>query len=150
MQRIPTLLHKLHELAANREKNTEIEIDLMLDYTRVLYADLLEWRKTLAFKIPVMNEPTLAEMADVLTEEQKELSKSEKDIRNNIGINDKFLFTADLFNNDAKEYEATLDEINNSDNYQQVYNWLQNRFDQKENTTAELFYGVLSSFFSSR
>lgn len=49
MQRIPTLLQKLNELAQNGEKTDIIELDLMMDYTRVLYADLLEWRKRLTF-----------------------------------------------------------------------------------------------------
>lgn len=48
MQRITTLLQKINELAKN-EKSTAIEIDLMLDYTRVIYADLLEWRGRVSF-----------------------------------------------------------------------------------------------------
>src|SRR5690349_18813231 len=48
MQRISTLLQRLTELSA-REKDYElIDIDLMLDYTRVVYADLLELRKNVA------------------------------------------------------------------------------------------------------
>lgn len=42
--RIPSLLQKLNELAALPEPRNLIEIDLMLDYTRVLYADLLDLR----------------------------------------------------------------------------------------------------------
>lgn len=45
MQRIPTLLQKLEELSKKGEQINVIDIDLMLDYTKVLYADLLEWRK---------------------------------------------------------------------------------------------------------
>ena len=47
MQRIATLLQKLTELST-QGKPTQIDIDLMLDYTRVIYADLLEERKKLA------------------------------------------------------------------------------------------------------
>lgn len=42
--RITALLQKIHELASQAEHATAIDIDLMLDYTRVLYSDLLEWR----------------------------------------------------------------------------------------------------------
>ncbi len=42
--RIPTLLEKINSLASQPETRTAIDVDLMLDYTRVLYADLLEWR----------------------------------------------------------------------------------------------------------
>ncbi len=46
--RIPTLLQKIAELADQPDRRTTIDVDLMLDYTRVLYADLLEWRGRLA------------------------------------------------------------------------------------------------------
>jgi hypothetical protein len=69
--RIPTLLQKISELAAHPERRTAIDVDLMLDYTRVLYADLMEWRA----RLPAVNssaptkaappapEPTLEELA---------------------------------------------------------------------------------------
>lgn len=47
MQRIATLLQKISELS--NENATVIEIDLMMDYTKVIYADLLEWRNRVAF-----------------------------------------------------------------------------------------------------
>ena len=46
--RIPTLLQKISELAEQPDRRGTIDVDLMLDYTRVLYADLLEWRSKLA------------------------------------------------------------------------------------------------------
>ena len=49
MQRMNTLVQKLSELAEKGEKNTIIDVDLMLDYTRVIYADLLEYRSRLVF-----------------------------------------------------------------------------------------------------
>ena len=48
MQRISTLIQKLSELAEQEKKLGLIDIDLMLDYTRVMYADLLEVRKNYA------------------------------------------------------------------------------------------------------
>ncbi|HRO42285.1 MAG TPA: hypothetical protein PL009_05590 [Flavipsychrobacter sp.] len=61
MERISTLLEKIKELNASPSP-TLIEVDLMMDYSRVLYADLFEWRKKLAFNDavaikPVVNEP---------------------------------------------------------------------------------------------
>lgn len=61
MQRIPTLLQKMSELAKLNEKATVIDIDLMMDYTRVIYADLLEWRGRAVFnasvEAPVISQP---------------------------------------------------------------------------------------------
>src|ERR1044072_7236492 len=67
--RIPTLLQKLSELSSQPDHRTAIDVDLMLDYTRVLYADLLEWRArlpaaTTTRTVPrpiTINEPTLDE-----------------------------------------------------------------------------------------
>src|SRR5688572_16330468 len=48
MQRVQTLLQKITELST-KEQHDIIEIDLMMDYTRVLYADLMECRNRLVF-----------------------------------------------------------------------------------------------------
>lgn len=48
MQRILTLIDKIKELH-ERPNISAIEIDLMMDYTRVLYADMLEWRNKVSF-----------------------------------------------------------------------------------------------------
>lgn len=45
MERLKSVLYRLQELYGNNRPKTAIDIDLMLDYTRVIYADLLEWRK---------------------------------------------------------------------------------------------------------
>lgn len=57
--RIPTLLQKISELAAQPERRTAIDVDLMLDYTRVLYADLLEWRA----RLPAVDDRVLTNTA---------------------------------------------------------------------------------------
>lgn len=43
--RINLLLSKLYERLSDKDDITAIDIDLMLDYTRVIYADLLELKK---------------------------------------------------------------------------------------------------------
>ena len=55
--RIPTLLQKIHDLVDQNERPGMIEVDLMLDYTRVLYADLLEWRNRLQAQPPLTSMP---------------------------------------------------------------------------------------------
>lgn len=44
MERVKNILQKLQEVYYNKHQKSAIDIDLMLDYTRVMYADLLEWR----------------------------------------------------------------------------------------------------------
>jgi hypothetical protein len=98
--RIPTLLQKINDLAAKPEQRTAIDVDLMLDYTRVLYADLLDWREKLVetssppapvqtvtqppkppvqvYAQPVIKEPTLAEIAEAM-EREAELEDEEEE-----------------------------------------------------------------------
>lgn len=67
MQRIRTVLQKLTELAQRNPDRTIIDVDLMLDYTRVIYADLLELRAGMAPKQSInINEPTLDEMTKAM------------------------------------------------------------------------------------
>jgi len=58
MQRIQTLLQKLSELSNQKGEPSLIDIDLMMDYTRVIYADLHELRNRIGFNssLPV-SEP---------------------------------------------------------------------------------------------
>jgi len=49
MQRIETLLKKISDISSQGNKNSVIDIDLALDYVKVVYADLLEWRDRVAF-----------------------------------------------------------------------------------------------------
>jgi hypothetical protein len=66
MERIEHILRRIQELYYSKHEKTGIDIDLMLDYTRVMYADLLEWRKQ--FKdIPAGPQPAV-----VPAPEQKE------------------------------------------------------------------------------
>jgi len=62
MERVKNVMQRLHDLYFARHQKSAIDVDLMLDYTRVMYADLLEWRKTFG------EAPPTAEKADVNTE----------------------------------------------------------------------------------
>jgi hypothetical protein len=78
MERVKNILQKLQEMYYAKHQKSAIDIDLMLDYTRVMYADLLEWRGT--FK----EEPPTAESAEpnepVAAIEEKETAAEEKEV----------------------------------------------------------------------
>ncbi len=46
MDRIKNVMQRFIDVYQGKHPKTAIDIDLMLDYTRVIYADLLEWRKS--------------------------------------------------------------------------------------------------------
>lgn len=81
MQRISLLTEKIGELLKDEKTKTALEVDLMMDYCRVMYADLIEWRKQLeSAKSPIsrqsflshVQEPTLAELTAAMNEELDE------------------------------------------------------------------------------
>lgn len=155
MQRIPTLLQKLNELSqTDPDKISAIEIDLMLDYTRVLYADLLEWRNRVHFTASLTGNspqqqpeeiapaeadiPTGTAPAVELTQQINHYDTIEEqppadhasntvplhDIRKKIGINDKYQFISELFSNNKEAYEAAMDKLNGFSSYEEAVNWL--------------------------
>lgn len=69
MQRIQTLLQKLSELSNQKGEPSLIDIDLMMDYTRVIYADLHELRNRIGFNssLPV-SEPEVTEPDNISLE----------------------------------------------------------------------------------
>lgn len=202
MQRIPTILKKVIELAEKGDSNTVIDIDLMLDYTRVVYADLLEWRGRKAFvstlpvheaveekheappppapaqqmpapekqpeaapvaeekqviseTTPVIASQAAAPVQAVKKENAAKSARPAHDIRQSIGINDKYLFMSELFGNNRDEYENAMDKINAFENYRDAENWFYNNIslingDDDDNGTLELFRGVLHLFFNTK
>ncbi|MFA8432917.1 MAG: hypothetical protein ACEPOZ_00220 [Marinifilaceae bacterium] len=67
-----------------------------------------------------------SEIHDILGE--KLSSKGITDIRNGIGINDKFLFIRELFNNQPEEYKQTIEYINQSPSLRDAMEWLNSKF----------------------
>jgi hypothetical protein len=78
-----------------------------------------------------------------------------KDIRSSIGINDKYLFLNELFNNHKSNYEETLDKLNHFSNADQAKDWILTKVApvqkwDKDDATAQSFYAMLAKHFSDR
>jgi hypothetical protein len=194
MQRIGTLLKKIHELYSLNDKATALEIDLMMDYTRVMYADMLEWRNRTGFNATLIPEPDqkpielressvepltqknvnietraqTIELSVPAIDEQTETTKTSegnnstitpqfvrRDIRKYISINDKYLYTSELFGGNTDAYERALDEINSQNTYNEAIEWLDENVNfeyswEEENEIVQSFYQLLSQFFASK
>jgi hypothetical protein len=209
MQRINTIIDKIKEL--NRGADTSvIEIDLMMDYTRIIYADLLEWKNKIGFNdsvtlpqaqaedrprtqesaqdhmqpappassfaqaplapvpkaeahTPLGEEVFTGDVKTPVTAFQPEpfdiynsgSNYSGKDIRQQIGINDKYQFISELFGNNKEAYEEVIAELNTFESQETALSWLhQNAYNQfgwnDEMETVQMFYKLLSDFFSAR
>jgi hypothetical protein len=179
MQRVSTLLQKLAELVKTEDKMSLIEADLMLDYTRVLYADLLELRNRLQFTGSLLGteEPETEHISDVtepddmpttsapsveLTNQVNSYNLSDEqavqtdhDIRKLIGLNDKYQYISELFLNDKEAYEEVMSKLNSFASYGQAVEWLDEHAHtpygwNDENLAVQSFYDTLSQFFVSR
>ena len=190
MQRIGTLLQRLTELSAKEKDYELIDIDLMLDYTRVVYADLLELRKNVAINhvatLPQPEAPkvihkevhavapvaaTTERVIEAIIHPPKEEVKAAPvqeqvpphlkyadvpvvDVRTHIGINDKYLYLSELFNNDKSAYDEAIKRLNTFTSLQAATKWVDAELVpkynwDKENETVQSFYGLLNNCFLS-
>ena len=205
MQRVQTLLQKITELST-KEQHDIIEIDLMMDYTRVLYADLMECRNRLVFTgavpqpettppnvQPVVQEtipepeiatiPTQEETTPAYTEQLTYTPEAETaalqqvyepkhealatsistaqpttngdGITSLIGINDKYQFMNELFNNNREDYESVIDELETFENYPQAVSWLNtyvgNRYNwDADSETVQSFHSIIERYYNSK
>lgn len=167
MQRINLLIQKLKDIAENDKDKTVIDIDLMLDYTRVLYADLLELRKNKLLtgaqedNNQQSSAPVPAQEAetDIAVEEPVVVTANVADvpaidIRTSIGINDKYLYLSELFLDDKAAYDATIKQLNTCNSLQEALVYTENELHEKynwdkENPTVQSFYNLLSNSFPS-
>lgn len=168
MQRINLLIQKLGDMAGNEQDNSLLDIDLMLDYTRVLYADLLEVRKNKLLAAQAGPEPVSTPSPAIQhAEAATEASASEPeayipdiadvpaiDIRTGIGINDKYLYISELFGDDKAAYEDAIRQLNTFSNLQQAIKYAEHELSgkyrwDKEQPTVQSFYNLLSSSFPS-
>ncbi|MCD6063543.1 MAG: hypothetical protein K0R82_1454 [Flavipsychrobacter sp.] len=181
MQRIHTLLQKLSDLSkSDSEKISVIDIDLMLDYTRVMYADLLEWKSRKQFSnylgpakdeeielaepdvpsIPTSSAPSVELTSQVQsyeapTDDVQTMPLAGVDIRKYIGINDKYQFISELFGNDKDAYEQTLNSVSGLDSYALAVEWLDEHAHTKygwkdDQFAVQSFYDTLSNFFATK
>ena len=88
----------------------------------------------------ILNSPNLAEDLD-------------PDLRNAIGINDKYQFIQELFRGDRDLYERSIKTINECDNLQEADYWIQREIKiiqgwEDDHHLVQHFYSLLKKRFS--
>lgn len=96
---------------------------------------------------------------DRLRQQQTELAEKLgespiKDLRNAIGINDKFQFIQELFQGDKDMYDRSITTINSFATQQEALFWMQRELKarlnwQEENEVMKSFYGIVKKRFSA-
>ncbi len=98
-------------------------------------------------------ELTETPRSTLLKEPKEKLLTSTKmqavdDIMVAIGLNDRFLFIRELFNNDSDLFKSTILTLNNSNNWEEAVNYLDDNFSwNSEDPTLVLFLSFLKRRF---
>ena len=159
-----------HAMATEQEVQEEIELvepldilspiqnaeptleDIIQEAEHVVETEPIAITDTIYTEQPAQTVVTNAAVAteDILSVK----TVAEKDIRRNIGINDKYQYISELFGNNKDAYEAALTRLNRFESYPDAVNWMdevhtENRWDD-EHPTVISFYDMLRQFFSSK
>ncbi len=125
-----------------------IDVDLLKEKTRRIYDLLMELEDSGEEKKIVVvagNGTTLADK--FMDSDDKTLAARIKmnpiqDLKTAIGLNDKFLFIKELFNNNLLEYNETLEHLNTTDSLENAQAYLAS-LKEKHQWTEEMEYFLL-------
>ena len=139
---ISTEAEKTNVIATERLTN-RAEADLKTEKTTIVVAEPMQSTDTINEELPiienVINEKQIIEdkrkiekliVAEEIQNEPIQLigekTPSQKliDIQSAIGINDRFLFTRELFENNIDKYNAAISFVNETDKFESVLNWI--------------------------
>jgi hypothetical protein len=115
----------------------------------------IETRTTVEIPAPAPAEIPLPEIKNYEPAKLFDSITEIKDIRTSIGINDKYLFLNELFNNHKSNYEETLDKLNQMKSLDEAKNWVKtkvasNQHWDNNDATVQSFYALLEKHFSDK
>jgi len=95
---------------------------------------------------PTLNDQLKSDCSDDLR--QKFTTYHLADIQSAIGINDRFLFIREIFDNNEEEYNSTIAYLNQSTNLETVLNWINKEKNWDiEDPTVKLFIEIIKRKF---
>lgn len=81
-------------------------------------------------------------------EDIKQIGKPVSDVKKAFGLNDRFYFQRELFDNNADLFNQTLDQINHMDSYDSAVSFLQSNYSwEADNEATESFYKSIKRRF---
>jgi hypothetical protein len=151
MERIEVLASKIKALSQTEDLHP-IDVELMIDFTKMLYGELLELKSNMNFgerstsgslpaNLTVIVENNLGDISQPIdlnandtTETEEIITESHEpsfvkvpyeDIRKSIGFNDRYQFITELFSNNKDAYERVMDKISTCHTPQDAFDWLE-------------------------
>lgn len=96
------------------------------------------------------NEPSLNDrLASMQSAEPKIKPMPINNLKAAIGINDKFLFTRELFNNNSSDFDFTVDKIDSMNTFLEVIEFLEQNYKWTKNTTSLKFMNLVKRRFEN-
>ena len=111
---------KKTEILIEPIKNIEIKPEEKKEILREHTSDPIISDTDIMEEMSNLNDKLQKPTSEILGE--KIFSNTLTDIQSAIGINDRFLFTRELFNNSTEEYNAEINFINSADNFSTIEN----------------------------
>ncbi len=95
-------------------------------------------------------EPSLNDRLSALhSNEPKIKAKHIDSIKSAIGLNDRFLFTKELFNNDSSEFDTSINKLDNMNSFLEVIEFLEQNYKWTKNTTSLKFMDLVKRKFEN-
>ncbi len=96
------------------------------------------------------NEPSLNDrLASMQSAEPKIKPMPINNLKAAIGINDKFLFTRELFNNNSSDFDFTVNKIDSMNTFLEVIEFLEQNYKWTKNTTSLKFMNLVKRRFEN-
>lgn len=138
------------------EFSTE-EIEILIQKTELIIKELYLLKKSTTEKqhiSPILDiNSDKSSVSEPITSYQNKPNteikeNNNKDFREYIGINDKFIFIRELFGGNAKTYADTIEQINNTKCIEEATNIISKEDWNKEDESTKLFIELLNRKFS--
>jgi hypothetical protein len=144
------------EPPARQEVKSEVKEEVLVEEAPTVNQPVEEMPAPAPIEIPLPDMEPVRKAEPAKTLDLFQAAKvANKDIRSSIGINDKYLFLNELFNNHKSNYEETLDKLNHFSTVEQAEDWIRTKVvpAQKwdnDDATVQSFYAMLTKHFSAR
>jgi len=109
---------EINEVETTIKNSVQTKTEISKKKETEIIADMFENKRSL-------NEKSATTKKDLAT---KFKDNPIKDINSAIGLNDKFLFIRELFNNNSENFTKSIDKLNNFENLDQAMQFINNEF----------------------
>ncbi|MDA3817393.1 MAG: hypothetical protein PF486_08450 [Prolixibacteraceae bacterium] len=136
------------ETTANKESKVTQEKVLMEEKTTTTKDNNKAYKKVLGDQF--IQEKSLNEKFTSLTDNKyKVMGKPVTSVKKAIGLNDRFMFTRELFNNDSGKFNNTVEAIDNASDLVEAVEYLEKNYEWQKTETSLKFMELVKRRFNN-